>query len=159
MNLPSLLEIGLPNFIPSTFFKPKDSFLKWLTKFTENKIVFDVGCGNGNFLKRMHKLKIKAIGIDPIYIAFLHPDQELRNCILPMFAQECKILQNIKNSIILFCRPCHDGFVYETIKKIHKNNIIFYISKTINVNIDIPGLNYKIINVPGLQEEKLYQVL
>jgi hypothetical protein len=124
-----MLQVVGDSVMMSTFFNPRDSFLKWLKKHADGRIVWDVGCGNGVFLKRMHAAGVKVIGVEP------EPDHSgiwrditLLSSFFPQKAEECLTLHKAKDALILFCRPCHDGFVNRTLPLLDASSEILWIS-------------------------------
>lgn len=140
------------------FFEPTQKFIGWLAAYAGERIVFDVGCGDGHVLTCLHYHGVKAMGIDPRYQCERMP-LELMSCVLPQNAQECKILKNTQNSLVLFCRPCHSGFVADTIRLLPQTAEVLYISKPSNVNIDLADFETELVDSPRCKEhERVYRI-
>jgi SAM-dependent methyltransferase len=140
------------------FFEPTAEFLDWLAKYAKGRFVFDVGCGAGHILLELHKLGTKALGIDPVY-KYERAPISLCTCVMPCEAKECALLLTNENSLVLFCRPCHNGFVAETIKLLPVSSEILYISKPDNVKVDLPGMETILVETPPCPEELVYRVI
>ena len=126
------------------FFRPNKKFMSWLKKYTNNRLIVDVGCGEGYFLHLLNKAKMKAIGIDP-YTTLLpdpyrtHPTP---TNILPVHAQSSPLVTMRENSLIIIARPCHSNFCYETILAKHPSSEVLYIGKKENIELDLGELPY-----------------
>lgn len=143
----------------STFFEPGDSFFSWFVEYLKGRPVVEIGCGNCRMIRRMHYYGIKAMGIDPVFDVRHHPD--LSSACLNQTGQECRAIRTKQSMVVLFCRPCHNGFVQETCKKVGPNAEIIYISLPKNVDVDFepPWVATEIPGVPGLiGGEKVYTV-
>lgn len=143
----------------STFFEPDASFFPWLVEYLKGRAVVEIGCGNCRMIRRMHLHKIKAMGIDPLFDIKNHPD--LGNACLNQTGQECRAIRTKQKMVVLFCRPCHNGFVEETCEQVGPNAEILYISLPKNVEEDLPPpwVATELPDVPGLTGgEKVYTV-
>jgi SAM-dependent methyltransferase len=141
------------------FFEPSEKWLDWLAKYAAGRVVFDVGCGAGHVTLSLLKRKVKVLGIDPRYkwgLGELTP--ELSKVVLPYEAQHVKALRNTPNTLVMFCRPCHSGFVQETIDVLHPTAEVLYISKVCNVGVDLVDMSTRVLDCPKCPEEKVYQV-
>jgi hypothetical protein len=142
---------GLPKMI--RFFEPTDKFLNWLAKYAGKRLVFDVGCGDGHITRELVKRKVKCLGIDPRYRWEPVPSR-MHNLILPMEAERVSILATTPKSLVLFCRPCHNGFVLNTIRRLHPTTEVLYISKPKNLVVDTCDLDYDELAAPPCEEER-----
>lgn len=142
------------------FFDPTDEFLDWLAAHAVGKVrrlVFDVGCGEGHLVRQLRGRGVPAVGVDPRYQYQTVPP-ELVSAILPFEAQECKALHRCGGSLILFCRPCHSGFVGETIPLLHPTAEVLYVSKEENVRMDLDGFEWEEVESPPCPIERVYRV-
>lgn len=140
----------------TTFFDPKPEFMEWLKKLVNDRPVVDVGCGNCRLIRRMHHIGIKAMGIDSQFEYEKHPD--MTSCVLACDAETCSTLKDYP-MLVLFCRPCHSGFVADTIENIHPDSEILYFSKPANLKTDIPSKwRAEVLDCPGLVEETGYRI-
>lgn len=140
------------------FFNPSAKWIDWLAKYAGDRIVVDVGCGDGHLVQELAKRKVKVLGIDPRYI-WDDSMSPLFNMILPMEAQKAPVLRTQANMLVLFCRPCHSGFVQETIDILHPTAEVLYISKPCNVGEDIVDMDTEALKTPRCPEERVYRVL
>jgi hypothetical protein len=126
------------------FFRPTKEFLLWLKKYTNNRLIIDVGCGEGYFLHLLNKSKIKAIGIEPYSPMIPDPSRThpTPTNILPVFAQGSPLITLGENNLILIARPCHSNFCYETILAKHPSSEVLYIGKKENIELDLGDLPY-----------------
>lgn len=145
----------------SVFFDPEDSFIAWLKKYARGRIIWDVGCGEGALLRRLWKAGVKAIGVEPYPTWDLTPNNlDLIQRILPFKAEECSGLHRAENALILFCRPCHSGFVGKTLGKLHRSSTVLYVSKPENLRLDVPRCyGVRKLKAPGCVEESVWKVL
>jgi SAM-dependent methyltransferase len=141
------------------FFEPSDTFLDWLADYAGDRVVFDVGCGACHVTLALRARQVKALGIDPRYDWIEDMPRELMNAVLPFMAQECKPLLTTKNSLVLFCRPCHDGFVQDTIPMLPTTAEVLYISIPDNTALDLDGFCYtEVVEAPPCEVEKVFRV-
>jgi SAM-dependent methyltransferase len=140
------------------FFEPTERFLDWLAGHAGGRVVFDVGCGEGHVLLALHARRVKAVGIDPRYEAEqVRPP--LSSCVLPMRAEECGYLKRAEAALVLFCRPCHSGFVALTIPMLRPSCEVLYVGCPFNAARDLPGLEFEeVAGAPPCPEEKVYRV-
>lgn len=117
------------------FFEPDSTFLDWLASYAGKRLVFDVGCGDGDLVLELQAKGVKAMGIDPIYL-YQRVPTNLSNCIFPAYAEECGLLRKYP-ALVLFCRPCHSGFVERTLEVLHRDSEAVYVSKPENVIVDL----------------------
>jgi SAM-dependent methyltransferase len=140
------------------FFEPSKRFLDWLAKYANGRIVFDVGCGEGHVLKALRKRGVRAIGIDPLW-DWSERDVELCSAVLPVEAETCKMLKETENTLAIFCRPCHSGFVTKTIQALPKTSESLYISLEHNLKVDIdPSLSPRRLTHPKCPEENVWSI-
>jgi hypothetical protein len=143
------------------FFKPTKKFMVWLKKYAYNRLIIDVGCGEGYFLHCLNKAKMKAIGIEP-YNTFI-PDPSRTHPtpinILPVLAQGSPLITLKHNNLIIIARPCHNNFCYETILAKHPSSEVLYIGKKENIDLDLGDLSYtKVFEHAGDEDEVVLSV-
>jgi SAM-dependent methyltransferase len=143
------------------FFNPNHQFLVLLSQYAGRRPVFDIGCGDGHVTLALRKLGARVLGIDPRYRYEEVRPVELAACVLPFPAQECPILRNTPNSLALFCRPCHNGFVLETLRVLHPTSEALYIGLPVNLDLDLPEQPIKLLATPpsGQEKEKAWRIL
>ncbi len=136
------------------FFEPSRKFINWLASYANGRLIADVGCGEGHVTKALLAKKAKVIGIEPM--ADIHTG--MANCILPMEAQRCRLLKQ-EGILAIFCRPCHNNFVAETIDVLHPTSEALYISKPSNLPIDLENFDYEEVReAPPCKVEKVFRV-
>lgn len=144
-------------FTSSTFFKPDSDFIDWLLKLIDNRMVFDIGCGNGHFLKELKRKDYhKIVGVDAYsdYHEFResvwdefgggNPIQFIPDSILSDMAQN--IIKGASRNVPTVCfliRPCHDAIlVSATYDLCKENNIdLYYIGLDSNIDIDLTSVD------------------
>lgn len=141
------------------FFEPTQAFLGWLAAYARDRLVFDVGCGAGHITLALRDRGVRVLGIDPRFAYVERVPLGLHNCILPVEARDCRLLREAQDSLVLFCRPCHSGFVADTIDVLPRTAEVLYISKPCNVAYDLPDFKVRVVRAPECPEERVYQVL
>lgn len=103
----------------SLFFKPDIFFTDWLVKYAGDRIIMDVGAGQGHLVRMIKKSGGRAIGLEPNfnrakYVEFCMATGKLpNNDMIAKSVQEAKsMIQGGRDKILLvFARPCHSDFV------------------------------------------------
>lgn len=148
------------------FFNPKPSFFKWLKQYAAGRIVFDVGCGEGRVLRKAVDAGIRMIGVEPFW-RNAGKKEWLGYHVIEAFGERCPLLHATENALVLFCRPCHDGFVARTVQMLHHTSEALYISKPGNRHVDLPGFDVESLfvpklagqaRIPGCDEEMVYKI-
>jgi hypothetical protein len=140
------------------FFDPSARFLDWLASYAQPRIVFDVGCGEGHILHQLHVRNVKAIGIEPFWDQDREYYRTCSNAVFPMEAQRVALLRKAPDSLVLFCRPCHGGWVEEVIELLPHSAEVLYISKPRNVAIDLMRYRARQLPAPRCRDERVYRV-
>jgi len=115
-------EVAL-NLDTNLFFKPDIMFVKWLIQYANGRMIIDVGAGQGHLVRMIKMLGGKAIGLEPNidYMSMVtmrkakNPNYDI-NEILPMDVQRAgTMIQGLggDKTMLVFARPCHNGFVEE----------------------------------------------
>lgn len=142
------------------FFRPTRSFAKWVVDRAKGRLIIEAGCGEGHFLKKLVKAGGHAIGVDPWVSRETARDLfRLGIQTVAMEAEFFSLITQRDDCLLLFCRPCHDGFVARTL---HANagNEVLYISKPENILVDIPGyFRANRLNTPRCREERAFQIV
>lgn len=162
-----MMESLSTGFKSSTFFKPDSEFLDWIIQLIDNRMVFDIGCGNGHFLKELKRKDYhRIVGIDAHsdYYAFRNevmeefgagnPIQFIPDGIESSMAQN--LIKGASKNVPVVCflnRPCH-GFVLvsQAYQLCKENNIeLIYIGLESNIDIDLDsmGIPYEILKHKG----------
>lgn len=141
------------------FFRPSKRFVGWLIKQADGRIIYDVGCGDAYLLRRLLERGAKALGIEPWWDTLDGYDPRLP--VLPLKAQECSALRE-HPGLVVFARPCHSGFVEDTVDTVHPDSEILYITVPANYDneIDLDKSTLKELPAPTCVDgEKVYRVL
>jgi len=121
------------------FFNPTDEFVDKLAEVIGDRMVIEIGSGNGDLLKALLDRGISAIGIDPFAdTTSLGP--EIRSSILPFDLDQTMGLvdqwKGKKEIVFLTARPCHSGFPQEYLSMFGNRHEMIYIGYTKNLEID-----------------------
>ena len=131
------------------FFIPNTKFFSWLKKYKTKKI-FDCGAGVGHVAAEAKDHGINIISIDNV----LRENPESN--ILPI---DCEKYEYSLGSVLLFCRPCHSGFVERIYEKFEGKVTIFYVGLESNLSIDLIKYPYTLIEEGiGQQRENVYLI-
>lgn len=116
------------------FFKPTPLFVRWMKTHHSGKHVCEVGCGTGGTASMLAKAGMKVTAID------LVPRTESEFDVIKADATEYAFE---KDSVLLFCRPCHNGFVVKTITRGILCGVadIVYVGLTKNLQDDLGSLH------------------
>lgn len=131
------------------FFKPKPAFFDWIKQVVADQKkkmpVVDCGCGAGDLVMEMNKQGIPALGIDPRYTIY---DEQVPFALiarlLSMHAEDCTFVTT-SPSILLTCRPCHDGFPGRINQVRHPDSLQFYVGLSNNIEFDVSGAKTKLV--------------
>ena len=143
------------------FFRPNKKFMSWLKKYTNNRLIIDVGCGEGYFLHLLNKAKMKAIGIEPYNPLIPDPSRThpAPTNVIPVLAQSSPLITVREDSLIIIARPCHSNFCYETIQARHPSSEVLYVGKKENIELDLGDLPYtKVFESAGDEEEVVLSI-
>lgn len=59
-------ERGFPSSMGYRFFEPDQEFVEWLIEYSGDRMIFEVGSGDGHLITLLHKYgKAKCFGCDP----------------------------------------------------------------------------------------------
>lgn len=114
------------------FFEPDEEMLQWLRDYIGDRLVIDVGCGDGEILE---ELGLKGLGVDPYFNGNSINLLQKGIHVLPYRVQDCKkFIQGIGDKgIMLFCRPCHSNFVEDAISLAPEGMESLYITVPENI--------------------------
>lgn len=124
-----------------TFFEPYSSFLSFLHTYSNSRLLIDCGCGDGQLVQQYLSLYPSGdvLGIDIFLLGNPHRSEEK----LPIYELSCELFPFQSHMLPLFCRPCHSGFVYETIQQY--SNVIsefLYVGLEKNIQLDLDDIPY-----------------
>lgn len=128
------------------FFKPNTAFVKWLIEYAGDRIIIDAGCGEQFPLSKqlIENGAKKVVSIDPYLDLTSYMNYRIMNMNrfqwgsyhgLPSRIQDMSALFNNghQDVLIVFARPCHGNFVYETIQMKGEGVEVLYITKPENI--------------------------
>jgi hypothetical protein len=143
------------------FFYPNPSFVKFMAELVGDRLLIECGCGvEGLFLQKMLQRKVKAIGIDPMFDPLGETvPPEMVTKIVPVEAETFGIISNLPNTVILTCRPCHNGFPGRINIARNSSSEQYYVGFEDKLMLDLIGAPTELIrkNV-GKEKECLYKV-
>lgn len=145
------------------FFHPTNDFIDWLVRYANGRTIVDIGCGEGELLKKLYKYKYtNFIGVDLFVSDVLWDTFRYKGVhLLELDMRESTVLKKFPSdkTLFLFCRPCHGGFVQLALMNLPTHAEVLYIGKEENLSIDIPdNYTYSFLKTPALTEEKVYRL-
>lgn len=125
-------------------FRPLQSFLDWATETfiasnPQNLPTIEIGCGaHCELVRKLGRMGIPILGVDPIFPMFDIPvPLDVVNRILPTPAEAVDLLSSTPANVLV-CRPCHNQFPYEVLKKLHPESRFYYVGLIHNLDVDFP---------------------
>lgn len=117
-------------FAQLRFFEPNDSFLDWITRRANGRIIIDAGCGEGHVTEALIARGEKAIGVD------LNPRDGQNDYVVLMDARD---FNYPKGSLVMFARPCHSDWVVGAIEQAvaYDASEILYVGFAKNLRSDL----------------------
>jgi SAM-dependent methyltransferase len=115
------------------FFRPTRVFVKWMKTHHSGKHVYEVGCGTANTANMLAKAGMHVTALD------LEPRDQSEFPVVQANSTEYAFQ---KDSVLLFCRPCHDhDFVRNTILRGLTCGVraVVYVGLQRNVRADLGG--------------------
>ena len=88
------------------FFRPTRRFVRWLRANHSGKHIYDIGCGVAKVSAMLSKAGFHVTAIDRV---------ERTESEYPVVTANSAQYAFEKRSVVLICRPCHNGFVRETV--------------------------------------------
>lgn len=152
----------------STFFDPNKEFVNWIKDYANGRIIFDIGCGNGHFLKELKRAgHHKLIGIDPhVPLAHLQKSviSEFGSMIqfLPFRIKDdfvATLLKGLTSDKILctICRPCHHYELtlgsYEVCKELGIELLYIGVDRNFEMDLTDNDIPYEIIEHSGSSKD------
>lgn len=90
------------------FFRPTPLFVRWMKARFSGQLIYDLGSGMSHVAKALAEAGLRVTAID------LQPRTESEFDVIKADGTQ---YQFEKGSVLLFCRPCHNGFVEKTLTK------------------------------------------
>ena len=145
-------------YVTPVFFEPDTAFVNWLGKLAGDRIIFDIGFGSADFMKRLSKQGFtKLMGIDPYTdIMQVRMDwmQTMDTDVPHTFAEAIgegihmsMFEQMGKDKLIAYlCRPCHHPFLVQTSYDVCKKHGVelYYIGLEKNIDKDLGFIGEKL---------------
>jgi hypothetical protein len=148
-NFPTIDEVSNIDPLSTPFFQPDADFVKWLIKYANGRMIIDCGAGSGYLTALIHHLGYnKCIAIEPHYTEERNIFWRKRGFQFHVFfkrSEEEAIIRDIPDgkALLIFARPCHSSFVYDTIKKNMSVGMeALYISHKHNTMLDLRDIKY-----------------
>lgn len=120
------------------FFRPNNTMIEWIAKYAGDRVIIDVGCGSARLTTALADQGCKVVGIDP----FLDDDNVEALVMSRMNAGKSMIqllpkkIEDMKalfvgagdKVLLMFARPCHSDFVYNTLNMKDESTEVLYIT-------------------------------
>jgi len=147
-NFPTVDEVAAIDVLSEPFFQPDVDFVKWLIKYADGRLMIDCGAGSGYTTALINHLGGKCIAIEPNYTEERNMFWRSKGFQFHVFfkkSEEESIIRDIPDgkALLLFARPCHSSFVYDTItKNMPVGMEALYISHKDNYKFDLRDIEY-----------------
>jgi hypothetical protein len=134
------------------FFQPTGLFFHLMKPFRNGRLIYDIGAGVGHITQDLLDRNYRCLAID--YNRRDNPE----TCVI----QANSVTYKYKpDSVLMFCRPCHSGFVAATIRQGLRCNVkdFIYVSKPQNRQIDLGSFVHKFSSCGrnvGHEHESMY---
>ena len=139
------------------YFNPTPVFVKWVKSQFNGKLIYDLGSGMGHVAKALATAGLHVIALDLApRIASLSEFDVLR--------ADSTQYPFEKDSVVMFCRPSHSGFVQKTIAKAIQSHVaaIVYVGLRRNQKDDLKSLSeiftMRRIGVVGGSDERVWEL-
>ena len=151
------------------FFKPDLEFVEWLVNYAGDRLIIDVGCGQGHLLNMIKICKGRVMGLEPNFNYESYVEYNMMrnnpsfnpNEVLPYTIERAENLINslgAEKAMLVFARPCHSNFVENGIENMPVGMEALYITLPENIDLyhDLGRFDSikKKINHHGTSEEK-----
>ena len=133
------------------FFQPTNEFVQWLKEYAGDRVVVEIGCGDGLLIAKMNEAEMKCIGVDLYYPFNIETEIEVpksMNILYGFAGEDCELIKD-KRSLIVIARPCHDGFPSRVAKNKAEGVEMLYVGLERNIDEDLYGkLTHTKIELP-----------
>ena len=161
------MELGKA-LLPPTFFNPNSEFVDWILQYVGDRLVIDIGCGNGNFMRKLKREgHNKLLGFDPFvdYHAFSYSMREEFGEMVQFLPYEFagdfgKNLLSKMPTETLICflnRPCHSPLLvrdtYKLCKELGVELIYIGLEKNFDLDLDEWDIPYTILEHKGKSKD------
>lgn len=134
------------------FFQPNKFFIDYMTKMYEGLEIWDIGAGTGFVANELSKAGMHVVALD--MLAREEP-------FFPVLISNSVTQQYPREAVMLFCRPCHGGFVeatiYQGLRCGVRNFVYAGLAKNVGDDLSHFRRSFKrILTEVGLENESLY---
>jgi hypothetical protein len=137
------------------FFDPAPAWYDWCAARAGDRVVFDVGAGECHVTLELRRRGVKAVGVEPLLHTYYDQATVLRDVnlaasVFPCEAERLPLLRETHEALVLFCRPCHSGFVMRTVRLLHPTAEPVYVGLAENVarDVDLPSYRLTSLGAP-----------
>jgi len=153
--LAAFLGVSVGGTIPAIrFFGPRPRFIQYMAANYRGRLLFEIGAGAGHVARALADSGLRITALD-----LYHQDFEE----FPITIADATTYKYPPESIIMFCRPSHEGFVGKTIERALKCGVseILYVGLPVNRRHDLGcysiGFRRILIDV-GRKRENVYRM-
>jgi hypothetical protein len=159
-DFPTVDEVSEIDPLSTPFFIPDVAFVKWLIKYANGRLMIDCGAGTGYLTALITKLGGKCIAIEPMYTMERKMFWVKQRIHFHVFYEKSETASIIKTApdnkaLLLFARPCHSSFVYDTIQNnMNEGMEALYIGHKHNHEDDLGDLPFEEIKHEGTSKNR-----
>ena len=156
---PSIDDVSNLDVLSTPFFVPDATFVKWLVGYANGRLIVDCGAGSGYLSALIVKHGGQAIAIEPFWTLERNMFWKKNHIDFHVFVQnsedEKSIIRDLpaEKTLVVFARPCHNGFVERTIKRLPDGVEALYISHKDNTLIDLGDIAYTKLQHEGTSKD------
>jgi len=153
--LAAFLGVSVGGTIPAIrFFGPRPRFIQYMAANYRGRLLFEIGAGAGHVARALADLGLTITALD-----LYHQDFEE----FPITIADATVYKYPPESVIMFCRPSHEGFVEKAIERALKCGVteILYVGLPANRRQDLGGYNARfrrILTDVGRKRENVYRM-
>jgi hypothetical protein len=118
------------------YFNPTPVFIRWMQAHFKDKLICEIGAGVGHVSKALSEagLRVTALDLAPRTASVSEFD---------VIKADSTHYPFEKDSVVMFCRPSHSGFVEKTLTKAIQSHVshILYVGLTKNLQDDLGSLH------------------
>lgn len=134
------------------FLQYEPQFLDWLIIYANDRLIYDIGCGEGFLTTDLLDKGANAVGMDIREVVLMENRIKYPNRFLcgPNIG-DCltsKLLQLGGKSVYVLGRPCHGQWIEKLIKRV--SGPVIYISRRSYLEEDLEGFKPTELTVPGI---------
>lgn len=158
------------------FFKPNLEMVDWLVEYANDRLIVDVGSGQGHLVNMISRKTKKVMGIEPNFnhewymkwrMTYNNLDLSPNRFLQGTIQRWSKMLNGLgaDKILLVFARPCHSTFVREGIRLMNEGTECLYITLPENIRDynDLGSFKFraKLLEHKGISEdnEVVYSVI